>query len=126
MIFDYGSDFYKHNNLDPTLKFPLGQNRPLNWYEPEVDSNVDVVKPYITSTSFCCWTRGALISKEPKKYTVKYENTETIATYKDMPFFDKSGTRTPDFDWRMNLDIGSTIDAFNRAWYPSTVVEIGV
>jgi predicted secreted protein len=43
-----------------------------------------------------------------------------------MPFFDKVGTRTKDYDWRMNLDIGSHVDAYNRVWYPSTVVEVGV
>lgn len=26
----------------------------------------------------------------------------------------------------MSLDIGSTLDAINRVWYPSTVVETGV
>jgi hypothetical protein len=61
------------------------------------------VKPYITSTSYCSWTRGILVSKENKKYTVKYDNTEATATYKDLPFFDKLGTRTKDYDWRMAL-----------------------
>ena len=71
-IFDCSSDYYKHSNQDPSLKFPLGHNRKLNWYEPEVGESVDVVKPYITSTSFCSWTRGILVGKENKKYTVKY------------------------------------------------------
>lgn len=26
----------------------------------------------------------------------------------------------------MNLEIGSTLDAFNRVWWPSTVVEVGI
>jgi len=38
-----------------------------------------------------------------------------------MPFFAPLGTRTQDYDWRMSLDVGSIVDAFNRVWYPSTV-----
>lgn len=97
----------------------------MNWFEPEVGDRVDVVKPYITSTSFCSWTRAVLLAKENKKYTVKYDNTEAPATYKDLPFFDQLGSRTEDYDWRMSLDIGSLVDAYNRVWYPSTVVETG-
>lgn len=87
---------------------------------------MDVVKPYITSTSYCTWTRGILISKENKKYTVKYENTEVPSTVNSLPFFDLLGSRTLDYNWRMELEIGSHVDAFNRVWYPSTVIETGV
>ncbi len=118
-------DYYKHNNLDTSLKHPLGFNRKLNYYEPEVGEEVDVVKPYITSTGYCAWTRGTLLSKENKKYTVKYHNTESPSTTKDIPFFDKLGTRTQDYDWRNSLEFGSLIDGFNKVWYPSTVVEVG-
>ena len=34
LIFDASCDYYKHNSLDSSLKFPLGLNRRLNWYEP--------------------------------------------------------------------------------------------
>lgn len=42
-----------------------------------------------------------------------------------MPFFAPVGTRTADFDWRLALDVGSCVDAFNRVWYSSTVTEVG-
>ena len=87
---------------------------------------MDVVRPYITSTSYCGWTRGILVERENKKYVIKYDNTESTVIYRDLPFFDKIGTRTQDYDWRMSLDIGAQIDAYNRVWYPSTVVEVGV
>lgn len=125
-IFDFSSEYYKHNRLDPSLKNPLGLGRPLNWYEPEVGEAVDVVKPYITSSSFSGWTRGILLSKENKKYTVKYDNTDAPVTQTSLPFFDKLGSRTPDYEWRNNLEIGSQLDAFNKFWYLSTVVEVGV
>lgn len=48
------------------------------------------------------------------------------ATLKELPFFDKNGVRTQDYDWRNALTIGSEVDAFNKVWYPSTVVEEGV
>jgi hypothetical protein len=57
------SEFYKHSNIDSNMKYPLGYNRKLTWYEPENEEEIDVVKPYITSTSFCSWTRGTLLSK---------------------------------------------------------------
>ena len=66
-------------------------HRKLSFYEPEVEEEVDVVKPYITSTSYCAWTRCKIISKENKKYTLKYHNSDAIVTVKDMPFFDKLG-----------------------------------
>jgi hypothetical protein len=87
---------------------------------------VDVVKPYITSTSFCCWTRGILLSKDNKKYTVKYENTDTPVSSNSLPWFDIAGSRTTDHDWRMNLNVGDHIDAYNKFWYPSTVVESAI
>ena len=43
-----------------------------------------------------------------------------------MPFFDKIGSRTHDYEWRMNLQIGDILDGFNKVWYPSTVVEVGL
>ena len=73
-IFDTNNNFYKQNNTDTNQRFPIGQNRPLSWMEPEVGEQVDVVRPYITSTGYCAWVRGTLLSKEGKKYTVKYEN----------------------------------------------------
>ena len=126
VIFDTACEYYKHNNLDPTLRYPLGINRQLNWYEPEAAQSIDVVKPYISSTNYCGWSRGILLEKESKKYVLKYDNTETTTTVKDLPFFDKLGERTKDHDWRMGLDIGSQVDAFNRVWFASTVVELKV
>lgn len=32
VIFDPSFEYYKHNNLDPSLKYPLGCNRKLNWF----------------------------------------------------------------------------------------------
>lgn len=125
-IFDLNMEYYKHNNLDPSLRNPLGLNRKLNYYQPEVGEEVDVVKPYVTSTSYCAWTRGRLLSIDNKKYTVKYQNTEPLSVTKELPFFDLLGSRTPDNDWRNALEFGSLVDAYNKVWYPATVVEVGV
>lgn len=65
--------------------------------------DVDVVKPYVTSTSYCAWTRGTLIAREGKKYTVRYVNTETPSTVTSQPLFDLLGSRTPDHEWRASL-----------------------
>lgn len=126
MIFDSTLDYYKYNNQDPTLKYPLGHNRALNWYEPEEGENIDVVKPYITSTSYCGWTRALLVEKANKKYVLKYENTETPTICRELPFCDKLGARTPHHEWRMNLNVGDTLDAFCRIWYAATVAEVAV
>lgn len=123
---DTSMEYYKHHSLDPLLRHPLGINRKLNYYEPEVGEEVDVVKPYITSTSYCAWTRGTLIAREGKKYTVKYANTETPAVLSSQPFFDLLGSRTQDHSWRDSLEFGSLIDAYSKFWYPATVVEVGI
>lgn len=62
-LMDTSMEYYKHHSLDPTLRHPLGINRRLNYYEPEVGEEVDVVKPYVTSTSYCAWTRGTLLAR---------------------------------------------------------------
>lgn len=33
-IFDLNMEYYKHNNLDTSLRNPLGLNRKLNYYQP--------------------------------------------------------------------------------------------
>ena len=71
-IFDCNANLYKQNNLDTNQRYPLGINRTLNYIEPEVGEDVDVVKPYLTSTGYCAWTRGTLVGREGKAYTVKY------------------------------------------------------
>lgn len=35
-IFNQNSDFYKTNNLDLMLNYPLGKDRPLQQYLPQV------------------------------------------------------------------------------------------
>lgn len=74
-IFDTSMHYYKQNNLDTSQRQPLGVTRQLNFYEPQIGEQVDIVKPYITSTGYCCWTRATFLAKENKKYTVKYSNT---------------------------------------------------
>lgn len=56
-IFNTNAEFYKKANVDLAMKFPLGIHRPLINYEPKVGEECDVVKPYITSTSYCGWVR---------------------------------------------------------------------
>ena len=61
LIFCHNSEFYKTANLDPTLNYPLGKDRPLVQHFPKVGEECDVVKPYITSTGFCGWTRCTVV-----------------------------------------------------------------
>ena len=124
-IFDFNNSFYKSAHLDPNLDFPIGVERPLANYTPEIGETCDVIKPYITSTSFCVWTRCAVLAYENGKYTVQYENTESPATIRENPHFAPLGSRTPNHDWRTNLKIGTPIDALrNRVWYKSTIAEL--
>lgn len=45
-----------------------------------------------------------------------------------MPTFAPLGTRTKDYEWRVNLDIGSKLDAMDTKsiWHHSTVTETTV
>ena len=74
-IFDFNNNFYKSAHLDPNLDFPIGKERALPNYTPEIGETCDVIKPYITSTSYCVWTRCTVLSYENGKYTVQYINT---------------------------------------------------
>lgn len=75
-IFNTEAEFYKHSRLDIESRFPLGKRHPLHYYEPEVGEECDIVKPYISSITYCGWTRCTVIAKEGKKYLVKYANFE--------------------------------------------------
>ena len=60
-VFNTASEFYKTNRNDMSLKHPIGLNRPLSNYSPKIGEECDVVRPYITSTSFCGWTRCTVL-----------------------------------------------------------------
>jgi len=36
-LYDLQADFYKFNNLDRALDFPLGRNHPLPRYQPQLN-----------------------------------------------------------------------------------------
>lgn len=125
-VFNLNSEFYKSANLDASLAFPIGRDRPLQQYRPAVGEVCDVVRPYITSTSICGWTRCIVREIANTKYTIEYLNSDAETATREKPWFALLGTRMKDFDWRMGLEIGAPIDAHvDRVWYPSTVAEVG-
>lgn len=60
-VFNPSSEFYKTSNIDMSLNYPLGKDRPFEQYNPMEGEDCDTVKPYITSTSFCGWTRCTVL-----------------------------------------------------------------
>lgn len=82
----------------------------------------DVVRPYITSTSICGWTRCVVQEIENNRFTFKYVNCKAEVSQRERPWFAPLGTRMKDYDWRMSLEVGFPIDALHeRVWYSSTI-----
>lgn len=50
-----------------------------------------------------------MIAKDGKKYLVRYANSQVPSDTKDEPFCAPLGSRTDDFEWRMNLNIGDRL-----------------
>lgn len=96
-IFNSSSEFYKTARADLGLKFPIGVSRPLERYEPAPGEECDVVRPYITSTSFCGWTRCTVLEVDAGKYTLQYVNTAAPTVVRGEVWFAPLGTRTQDF-----------------------------
>jgi hypothetical protein len=112
--------------LDRNLDFPIGRANPLPRYHPQINEECDVVKPYITTTSPCTWVRCTVLSiSNNGVYIIKYCNSIESTTLKEIPFFAPLGTRCKDYDWRMSLKPGNTLDAQDSKtiWHYSTIVE---
>lgn len=126
-IFNLNADYYKSANLDLSLAYPIGKDHPLPQYSPAAGEECDVVRPYITSTSFCGWTRCTVLEVDNNKYTLQYANTANPSILREKPWFAPLGSRTQDYDWRMGLDMGAHVEALlNRVWYKATVSEVGM
>lgn len=125
-LYDMGSDFFKYNNLDRNLDFPIGRDNLLPRYQPALNEECDVVKPYVTMQSSCGWTRCTVVAINGiGQYTVKYANSNEPTLLRDQPWFAPLGSRCRDFDWRMNLKVGDVLDAQDSKtiWYFSTIAE---
>ena len=125
-FYDINVGFYKFNNLDRSLEFPLGRNHPLPRYHPQLNEECDVVKPYLTMISSCNWVRCTVLSVNAiGQYTIRYGNSVEPTQTKDQPWFAPLGSRCKDYDWRMSLKVGDQLDAQDTkaVWYFSTIAE---
>lgn len=126
-IFDASQTFYKGARIDQNSEYPLGLTRPLQKYTPQVGEECDVIRPYITSVGTCWWTRCKVTSFENGKYGIEYLNSEEKSPIREYAHFAPLGSRTPEFEWRLGLEMGAAVDAFkNRVWYPSTIAEMAI
>ena len=97
MVFNCNSEFYRTARNDSTLKYPIGLQRPLPKYCPAIGEECDVVRPYITSTSFCGWTRCTVLEIDGNKYTLQYINTAIPTVVRGDLWFAPLKQRTQDF-----------------------------
>lgn len=128
-LYDLNAEFYKFNNLDRALDFPLGRAHPLPRYQPQINEECDVVRPYITMISSCNWVRCTVLAINGNgHYIVRYGNSTEQTTLKDLPWFAPLGTRSKDYDWRIGLKVGDQLDAQDTKsiWYLSTIAEESV
>ena len=71
------------------------------------------------------WIRGKIKNIENDEYIIQYfGNKELNIPLNNYTIFPK-GTKTKDWDWRINLKKYDVIDCYDRSkWYPATIVDI--
>lgn len=57
VIFNSKSEFYEYNNLDRALAYPIGRENPLPGFVPTINEECDVVRPNLSCTTVCTWSR---------------------------------------------------------------------
>lgn len=70
------------------------------------------------------WTRCKVLNiSNAGAYSVRFNNTTDSITINDGFWFAPLGTRTEDFDWRHNLQVGDLIDGLDNknVWLLSTI-----
>ena len=71
------------------------------------------------------WLRGKIENINENVYLISFcENEQKVIPINSLNIFEK-GTKTVDWDWRLNLKQFDVIDCFDRnKWYPATVLEV--
>ena len=72
-----------------------------------------------------CWVRGRIKDISDNKYIIEYCEEKDV----EIPFGEHNiypvGTKTKDYDWRLNLKQYDLVDAFDRnRWYPGVIAAI--
>lgn len=107
------------------MVYPIGRSNPLPSFVPTVNEECDVVRPYISCTSVCTWSRCLFLGmNEHGVASVKFSNLNDIISVRSI--FAPLNTRCFDHDWRMGLSVGDLIDAQNDKllWVLSTVADV--
>ena len=124
-IFNVKAEYYEYNCIDRNLDFPIGRLHPLPKFVPTINEECDVLKPYVTCTAPCVWTRCLVLnSNEQGVTTIKFANQTEITSIRGL--FAPLGSRCTDYEWRMALEVGDLMDAQDSKciWYLSTVMEV--
>ena len=71
------------------------------------------------------WSRGKILSKNENEFSVSVLNYQEPITYSNFSFeYALKGTKTLDWDWRINLKEGEIIDCYERRKiYPGTIMK---
>ena len=91
------------------------------------NEEIDVLIPSKERFYNNVWSRGKIISKDEEKniFLVKVLNHDEPIIISIASFdYDLKGTKTTDWDWRLNLQEGEIIDCYERKKiYPSTIIK---
>jgi hypothetical protein len=71
------------------------------------------------------WIRGKIKNIENDEYIIQYcDNKQLNIPLKNYSILPK-GTKTKDWDWRINLKKYDVIDCYDRSkWYPATIIDV--
>ena len=86
---------------------------------------IDVLIPSKEKFDDMIWSRGKIISKTENDFSVKVLNNEDPITFSFESFdYSLKGTKTKDWDWRINIQEGDIIDCYERKKiYPATITK---
>ncbi len=102
--------------LKNTLEITPGQ---------EIDIFTESRKSYNPNQERKIWTRGVVHKVDSEFLTVFIADDDHPVYLKKLSFdYAPKGTMAKDYDWRISLENGDSIDCYDRGkWYPSTVLS---
>ena len=91
----------------------------------EVDFSIDNTMYSRSPVDRKSWVRGKIKDIQNDEYIIGYCDDNDINISKSDYNICKKGTKTVDWDWRLNLKKYDVVDCFDRnKWYPATVLGI--
>ena len=135
-IFDISKNFYKseyniNSNSKKSITYQkyneifLKKKNKIKINEIKEGEEIDILIPSKEKYDDMIWSRGKIISKTENDFTVKVLNNDIPITFSYESFdYALKGTKTKDWEWRINIKEDDIIDCYERKKiYPATITK---